>query len=53
MNNMECSKSRLVALQVFSLTHKLLCIAQSHSSSKEDRMALKQLKQLKEEVRLA
>ncbi|GAB4817899.1 hypothetical protein N2152v2_004945 [Parachlorella kessleri] len=35
---------------VFSLTHKLLCIAQSHSSSKEDRMALKQLKQLKEEA---
>ncbi len=35
---------------VFSVMHKLLCVAQSHSSSGDARALQKQLKQLKQEA---
>jgi hypothetical protein len=37
-------------VQVFSIAHKLLCVAQSHSSTGDQRALQRQLKQLKQEA---
>ncbi len=39
-----------LAVQVFSIAHKLLCVAQSHSSTKDERALQRQLRQLKQEA---